>query len=224
MAAASAAMGAAAVAASKKIFSMTTDVAKTGDEIDKESQKLGISAENYQKLSYAMERSGADIEDFKRGTINISKELANVQNGAKGAGSTFAALGVAVKNSDGTMRSTEDVLLDSIDALAAMSDETQRNAYANQIFGKGYQELAPLLNSGADGIKGLMDEAEKYGMVMSNDAVSSSAKFEDSLTKMRGTLSGVKNNMLSQAFARHNTNHGRLFGLGVRNGQIRRKR
>lgn len=189
------ALGAAAVATGKKLWDMANETAKAGDEIDKQSQKLGVSAENYQKLSYAMERCGADVEDFRKGATNISKTLAEVQDGADESATAFGELGVSLKNADGTMRSTEDVLLDTIAALADMDDETKRNAAANKIFGKSYQELAPLLNSGADGIRDLMDEAEEYGMVMSDDAVKASAAFEDSLTKLKGTLGGIKNNL-----------------------------
>lgn len=196
--AAAAAVGAAAVAVGKKIWDMANDTAAAGDEIDKQSQKLGISAENYQKLAYAMERSGADVEDFRKGAANISKELANVQKGVKGAGSQLEQLEVKTKNADGSIRSTEDVLLDTIDALANMTDEARRNALANQIFGRSYQELAPLLNSGSDGIRDLMNEADKYGMVMSDKAVKASAAFQDSLTRLKGTITGVKNTMMSQ--------------------------
>lgn len=193
-----AAIGTAAVTAGKKIWDMANDTAEAGDEIDKQSQKLGISAENYQKLSYAMERSGADVEDFKKGTMNITKELANMQNGVDGAGSMFNQLGISVQNADGSFKSTEDVLLSTIDALSNMQDETKRNALANSVFGKSYQEILPLLNSGSDGIRQLMDEAEQYGMVMSDDAVKASAAFEDSLTKLKGTITGVKNALMGQ--------------------------
>lgn len=193
-----AAVGAAAVAAGKKIWDMANETAVAGDEIGDQSQKLGISAENYQKLSYAMELCGADVEDFKKGTINISKTLANVQNGFEGAGVSFDTLGVSLQNSDGSMRSTEDVLLDSIDALANMEDETKRNALANAIFGKSYTELAPLLNSGSDGIRELMDEAEEYGMVMSDEAIAASDAFADSLGKLSGTMKGAKNRMMAE--------------------------
>lgn len=192
------ALGAAAVATGKKLWDMAKDTAATGDEIDKQSQKLGVSAENYQKLSYAMERCGADVEDFRRGAVNISKTLASVQKGADEAETAIGQLGVSMKKTDGTMRSTEDVLLDTIAALADMDDETARNAAANEIFGKSYQELAPLLNSGADGIRELMQEAEDYGMVMSDEAVKASADFTDSMTRLNGTITGVKNRLAGQ--------------------------
>lgn len=191
-----AAVGAAAIAAGKKIWDMASETAKVGDTIDKESQKLQISAENYQKLSYAAERSGMSIDDLSKGMTNITKSLANAQNGVDGATASFDAIGVSLQNADGSFKSTENVLLDTIDALASMEDETQRNAAAQEIFGRSYAELLPLLNSGADGIAELMQEAEDYGMVMSDEAVAASAAFEDSLTRLSGTFNGLKNNIM----------------------------
>lgn len=191
-----AAVGTAAVAAGKKMWDFANDVSASGDEIDKESQKLSISAESYQKLSYAMERSGADINDVSKGIKTITKEMADVENGVDGAGASFEKLGVSMKNADGSMKSTEQVLMDSIDALANMENETQRNALAQEIFGRSASELNPLLNSGGEAIKQLMQECEDYGMVMSDDAVLASASFQDALTKLNGTMSGVKNNLV----------------------------
>lgn len=195
--AALAATGAAAVAAGKKLFDMAADVAANGDEIDKESQKLGLSAEAYQELSYAMDMSGSSISDLSKGMLNITNAIADTQNGVEGADKAFAAYGITLKNSDGTMKTTEQVLLDSLDALAAMPDETQRAAAAQDIFGKSAKELAPLLNSGSDGIKGLMQEAKDYGMVMSDDAVKASADFNDSLTRLKGAANGAKTALVS---------------------------
>lgn len=173
-----------------------SEVGKAGDEIDKSSQKLGVSADTYQELSYAMERSGTNIDVVKKGMTNITKALDGTAKGTAGASSAFDSLGVSMKNADGSMKTSEQVLLDSIDALAGMEDETARNAKSNEIFGRSYQELAPLLNSGSQGIKDLMNEAEQYGMVMSQEAVSASASYEDSLTKLHGTVTGLKNNMV----------------------------
>lgn len=193
-----AAVGAAAVGAGAAVFNMAKDVSASGDVIDKESQKMGLSAEKYQQLAYAMERSGADVQDFSKGMKTITKELADVENGVDGAGESFDKLGVSMRNSDGSMKSSEQILLDSVDALAKMENETQRNALAQEIFGKSASELAPLLNSGSEGIKEMMQEAKDYGMIMSDDAVAASATFQDSLTRLQGTMGGLKNNLMGQ--------------------------
>lgn len=61
-----AAMGAGAVAAGKKIFDLTKETAAAGDVIDKQSQKMQISAEDYQRLSYAAELSGTNINVLQK--------------------------------------------------------------------------------------------------------------------------------------------------------------
>lgn len=174
------------------------EIAESGDEIDKESQKLQISAELYQKLAYAMDMSGSSISDVSKGIKNITNELAKAEKGTKGAGSQFEELGITLKNTDGTMKDAETVLMETIDALANMENETQRNKAANDIFGKSYSELLPLLNEGSEGIHALMQEAEDYGMVMSNDAVKASAEYDDSLTRLDGTVKGIKTRIVQE--------------------------
>ena len=174
------------------------EIAESGDEIDKESQKLQISAELYQKLAYAMDMSGSSISDVSKGIKNITNELTKAEKGTKGAGAQFEELGISLKNTDGTMKDAETVLMETIDALANMENETQRNKAANDIFGRSYSELLPLLNEGSEGIHALMQEAEDYGMVMSNDAVKASAEYDDSLTRLDGTIKGVKTRIVQE--------------------------
>lgn len=183
-----AAVGAAAVAAGKGIYDSVSQVASAGDEIDKQSQKLGISASLYQSLGYAAELSGTSIENLSLGVKNITNSLADMAAGVEGASENYDAIGVSLINMDGTLKNTETVLMESISALADMEDETQRNALANDIFGRSYQDLIPLLNSGSEGIAAMMQEAQEFGMVMTDETVKASANFQDALTQLNEPL------------------------------------
>lgn len=192
-----AAIGAAATAAAKKFFDLAKATAEYGDTVDKESQKLGVSSDVYQKLNYAMEMSGSTIDDVSKGIKNMTKDLAAFANGSKDAASKYEAIGVSLTNADGSLKSEQELLLSTIQALADMTDETQRDAAAQEIFGKSAAELKPLLNEGADGIKALMDEAQQYGIVMSEEGVKASAVFDDSMTRLTNTLTGFRNNIMT---------------------------
>jgi hypothetical protein len=69
-----------------------------------------------------MQRQGTDIGAVSKAVKNINNDLGDFANGSAEATKKYDALGVSLQNSDGTMKSTEDVLLDSIDALANMED------------------------------------------------------------------------------------------------------
>ena len=82
LAAAVAAIGAAAVAAGKQLWDMANDVASVGDEIDKTSQKIGISAEAYQEWSYIFERSGADVNNLRTGMKTLATVITEAAEGS----------------------------------------------------------------------------------------------------------------------------------------------
>ena len=191
-----AAIGTAAAAALKGIVNLAKATTEYGDTVDKESQKLGISTDLYQELDYAMRSNGAEIGDISKGIKNMTKDLAGFANGSQNAADKYSKIGVSLKNVDGSMKSEQELLLDTIQALANMTDETQRDAAAQEIFGKSAAELKPLLNEGADGIRDLMNEAQAYGMVMGEDTVKASAIFDDSMTRLNGTITGFKNRMM----------------------------
>ena len=187
------AVATATVGAGKAVYDLASKTAEYGDTIDKESQKLQISSKTYQELDYAMKRNGSSIGDVSKAIKGITQDLGAMAEGGDGARDIYEKLGISLTDAGGNIKSAEDVLLESIDALARMEDTTKRNDLATQLFGKSYQEMLPLLNAGGDGIRQLMQEAEDYGMVMSEDAVKASAAFVDSLTRLKGTFQGVKN-------------------------------
>lgn len=185
------AVTAASVVAFKAFKSLTDKVAKYGDEIDKNSQKMGISAEAYQKWDYVLKRNGSSIQALKTGMKTFT---AQIEAGNK----TFDKLGVSVKNTDGTFRDTTEVLNESIVALAKVEDQTERTTMANELFGKRTaQELLPTLNSGADGIQNLQKRAEELGFVMSDETVKACADYEDAMLDVQMATTGLRNNIMA---------------------------
>lgn len=193
--AAVAAIGTAAVAAGKKLYDMASETAAAGDKVDKASQKVGLSAEAYQKWDYAMGLAGTSMDTCKGGLKKLTDAIDDANNGNKTAIERFERLGISVDDLKG--KSREDIFGMTIEALQNVSDETERAALANDVFGKSGSELAPLLNQGAEATAAALEEAEKYGMVMSNEAVAASAAFCDAQAKLQGTFTGVKNSITS---------------------------
>lgn len=194
--AAMAATAAAAVAVGKAMWKGANETAAYGDEIDKTSQKVGLSTDAYQKWDYVMKLSGTSMKESTVGLKTMTNKVDDAINGSKTATKQFEALGISVDDLKGKTR--EEIFGKVVESLQNVEDETKKAALANDMFGKSGQNLIPLLNQSADSTQQLMDEAEQYGMVMSNDAVKASAAFEDSLTKLQGTMGGLKNRMMAE--------------------------
>lgn len=164
-----AAVGAAASKAAKELTEMIKATAEAGDKIDKGSQKIGVSAEKYQVLSYQARMSGTSIETITKAASKL-----------KSAGS--------------------DLSVDqAIKKIASIQDPSKRSAAAVEMFGaKVAQELTPMLNAGTEGLRDMEKAARDNGLVMSNEAVSASVSFNDSMETLQSTISAVKNGLVSE--------------------------
>lgn len=173
----------------KKLYDSANATADYGDQVDKMSQKIGISAESYQKWDYVMQRAGTSVDNLKMGMKTLSKQ-------AEANSDSFQKLGISqeeVKN-----LSQEDLFEKTIKGLASMEAGTERTTLATELLGRAGADLGPLLNEGSDAIEEQMEIAEKYGMVMSDKTVKASADFKDSLTTLSMTFQGLKNRMMGE--------------------------
>lgn len=190
------AVGTVAVATGGALVKMAKSTADTGDHIDKMSQKLGISAEAYQKWDYVAKISGTSIDSLKMGFKTLTNTIDKANQGDKEAATQFNKLGVSMD--DLKNKSKEDIFKDTVKGLQNVKNETERSAMANKLFGRSGMEMGALLNSSNGSIDELMKKAEDYGMVMSDKAVKASAAFQDSLTTMGMTFTGLKNRMMAE--------------------------
>ena len=181
--------GAAAVGTAA--FKMASDTADAADHIDKMSQKIGISREAYQEWDYVLGQNGMSVDALQNGMKTLTTQMMAVMNGGEGATEMFNSLGVSVLNADGSLRSQEDVLNDTIAALQGMEDSTERTKLAQQLFGKAGQEMIPLLNQTAESTQALKDQAHDLGMIMSDEAVDAGVAFGDSLDTVKRSFTGL---------------------------------
>lgn len=183
-----AAIGGAAIAAGTALYGAATKAAENADEIDKMSQKIGISRQAYQELDYVLSQNGMDVNKLQSGMKSLTNAMAGAQDGTGATSEAFEALGVSVTNADGSLRSSESVFYDSIAALQGMENETERNALANQLFGKSATEMLPLLNSGAGSMEELTQKAHELGLVMDDDLIDNGVSLTDTLDTLKRAL------------------------------------
>lgn len=180
-----AAIGASAALVGGAMMGAANKVAEATDEVDKASRRAGTSAENWQKLNYAFGQSGIESTKLEQTMIRNQRSLNDAAEGSKTASVAYEKLGVSIKDSNGKLRQSDDVYKDVLNNLADLEDKNLRNSIANDIFGKSYGDLAPILDSGSDGIKELTDRADELGLVMSQEAVDAGVLFGDTLDDVK---------------------------------------
>jgi hypothetical protein len=156
------------------------------------SQSSGVAVEELSKLKYAAELSDVSSEALGKSMGKLSKAMvAAATEGASPAAQAFAAMGIAVKNQDGTLRSSSDVLSDIAGKFAGYKDGAEKTSLAIQLFGKAGAAMIPLLNQGKDGLQEAADEAEKFGLVLDKKTALAAEAFNDNLKRMDSIKQGL---------------------------------
>jgi hypothetical protein len=193
MGAALAAIGTAAVGAGKALVDMSVNSAAYADEILTASTVTGMSADSLQAYKYAAELVDVSLDTL---TGSMARNVRSMSSARKGTGEiadAYRRLGVSVTDMSGNLRDSEAVYWETIDALGKVSNETERDALAMQIFGKSAQELNPLISQGSAGIAELTEEAKRMGAVMSEDTLNALGKFDDSIQRLKAGGEAAKN-------------------------------
>ena len=180
------------ISAAFALKKVITDTANLGDELNKMSQKTGVSVEKLSELKYAADLSDVSLEGLSTGLKKLSMKMAEVAKDSEGeAAKAFKALGVSVTDANGKLKSTDIVLAEVADKFAEANDGAAKTAIAIQIFGRSGADMIPLLNSGAQGLRDMGKEARDAGLVMSAETAKKSEELNDNLRRLKLMVDGV---------------------------------
>lgn len=152
-----------------------------GDNVDKMSQKMGMSAEAYQEWDFIMQHCGTTMSSLK----TSMKTLASA---AETGNAAFAELGISQEMI--ASMSEEELFGATITALQNVTDTTKRTYLAGKTLGRGATELGALLNKSAEETQAMRDRIHELGGVMSDQAVADAAAYKDAVQDLKTAWGG----------------------------------
>lgn len=164
------------------------------DQMDEMAERTGMSVESLSQLQYAAKIAGTDINTVEGALAKLSAKAVDAASGNKTAAVAFDALGVAVQNADGSMRSSIDIMADVGDQLSEITDATLRTAVAREVFGKSGDAILPF----AMRVRELRGEAEQLGATMSGRFATQAAEFNDNLDRSSALLSSMGRTVMGE--------------------------
>jgi phage-related protein/uncharacterized protein YoxC len=191
-----AAIGTAAVGAGRKLYDMANDAAAAGDEVDKASQRLGLSRQGYQEWDYVLSQNGASISSLENGMKKLNNTVDDAVSGSASATEKFERLGISMADLQG--KSREEVFEMTVKGLQGIADEGEKAAIANDLLGTSSVELGALLNQTAESTDALKNKASELGLVMSDESIDAAVNYTDAMDNLTRSFAGVKNNITSQ--------------------------
>ena len=134
--------------------------ARASENLGLMSERTGASTQFLSALDFAARVSGTSLED-------LEPLIKRFQVKGHAAGQT-----------------TEAAFLAAADQIAAVTNPSERAAKACELFGKKGTALLPMFKAGSAGVRGLMLEAQRLGVVMSQADVAAGQAFNDVLERL----------------------------------------
>ena len=178
----------------RAVLAYTERIIDLGDELNKTSQKIGISVEKLSAYEYAARLSGSSSDELR---VALTRLSANMQDAAinktSQAAKTFKSLGIEVSDTQGRLKDTSIIFQQVSDRFAAAADGPNKTAAAVKLMGRSGAELIPLLNN----LKEVTSEAEKTGNVISKDFAEASERFNDSIERTTSAFGNFSRGIIS---------------------------
>lgn len=196
-------IGGAAIAAVAGIGEMTIGMMELAQQIENTSAMTGLSVRDTQIWGRAAEESGVSAEAMAMGLGRVQMQLGRYIESGGRAGSNSGAfvrvmndLGIAIKNTDGSLRPLSDVLLDFADKLNGLDDAEQRVALGQAAMGRGGRQFLEMVNTSRLEGKSLRDTFEEIGqssIVFSDQQVEGAMKAKAGWDELTRAVGGAYN-------------------------------
>ena len=158
------------------------------DEMAKMSRAVGVSVEELQSLRHAAALGGLEATQLDKAVQKLAINMADMSRGVGLAKDVFEKHNISVKNADGSLRTVMEVMSDVADVTAGMTNETEKADLAYKLFGARGAKMINMLNGGSEAMREAMKEAERLGLVMSDETAKGVEDANDAITRLGSFL------------------------------------
>lgn len=177
----------------KQMFEMGKETRAYADNVMQLSTQYGLTTDKIQEFQYMSELTDTSLETITGSMTKLTKNMQTATKGTGDAYSRFEKLGISVTDTEGNLRSTDEVFADAISRLGNVENATERDALAMNIFGKSAMDLNPLIAVGREGLADYRAEAHEMGYVLDTDTLESLGAVDDAMQRANKRLDAVKN-------------------------------
>jgi len=176
---------------------LTNSTTKAADATAKLSRRLGLNSQALQEWRYAAELNGVETTVFDNALRKLGQRMAEARAGYGEGRLALHALGISLVDAEGKAKGLEEVFPELLTALDNVADPTAKLALAVKLFESEGTSLIQMAGGGANALAQLGREARRTGNVLSDEQLQASEKYQDSLTRFRALVSGMKNRLVT---------------------------
>ena len=179
-----AAIGLGAALSIREIVSYARSAITAADDIGDMAETIGLAASEFQGLAAIAKEAGIEQEALAKSFMIFNRGLGDAARGTGSAKDALKAMGIAIKDSAGNLRSSQDIFYDVADALQKYKTEAERASLLNDLFGKSGAKLALIFKQNSAGIKEEIERLKSLNQFLGDDLIANADSAEKALNEM----------------------------------------
>jgi len=178
-------------AAGAAIGALVLKTSNYASELSTLHQETGLSSDALQEFAHVAKVAGGDANSLFGSITALQNKLPEIAKGSGEAARALDTLGINVLDANGNYRDMNDLFPEVIKKLQGVSDVTQRNILAADVFGKKSKELASIMGMSGGEMDKLRQEAHDLGLVMGEDSLKAADNFRVGVEKLKEQVAAV---------------------------------
>lgn len=174
-----------AVAGASALAAFTQQALAAAESIKDVSDRVGFATEHLQELRFAADQNGSSARTLDMALQRFSRRVAEAAQGSGELVEDLRRLNIPLRDANGQMRDSYDILRDYADAIQNAESEQERLRLAFKAFDSEGAQLVALMAQGSEGIDHFSARAREAGLVLEDGIVRQGAEASATLRAMR---------------------------------------
>ena len=185
------ALAAAYVAAGKAAFDFTREVVDSVNDLNDLSAQSALSAQSIQAVRLAFEGSGQSAESASAFISRFPRLMADLEAGTGRASEAAARLGLEIRDTSGQIKSSDQILRETIGSLQQIENDTERTTTAFLLLGRNAGQLLQAFAKTSN-FENFLALSEEFGVKTGPEASAAAGQFQELLAALNVVLDGTR--------------------------------
>lgn len=174
----------------KGIFDLTERFANFAEELHIAAVSAGVTVEAFEKLAFAAGQSAVSQDEMAMSMARLSRMVYQARQGSEQATMAFNRVGFSGEQV-ANFKSGSDAMMALADRFKDIHDPIEKQALAMQLMGRGSVNMVGFLSQGSAAIRGMGNEAEKLGAIITKKQVDALIKLEHAMKEIYAVFQAV---------------------------------
>lgn len=176
----------------------TREALEYADALVQAADRTSFAVDELEALRYAGRLNRVEFNQTDMAMQRFSRRLAEAANGSGELKNDLSNLGIELRDNEGRMRSSYDILLDYADAVKNTEDGQEQLRLAFKAFDSEGAALVTVLSRGRDGLEAYAEQARAAGAIMGDELARNAAAAATAFERMRVNFEANRNRAVAE--------------------------